>query len=134
MATGALTLTISDGTRKESLSTDTLCTRALATPGEHFVAFVVDAGPLIMRVLVDGVLCDGSGVSQRGWSWFTSVNGLGQIAGGDTMRIGGQGPGQQGGGGLIGEAGIDLSAVQLYTRALLTSELVGNARDALKSK
>ena len=94
----------------------------------HFAAFVVDAGPLIMRVLVDGVLCDGAGVSARGWAWFTNANGLGDVRGAGRTRF----CGGSGSSGKEAAQRFELSTVQLYTRALLTSELVGNAREALR--
>lgn len=138
---GAVSLNISDGKHHETLSTDAVCSRVLATSGTHFVGFIVDAGPLITRVLVDGVLCDGGGVTARGWAWFDNPAGLSNISGANRMRIGSSISSSSGSGSNADEtnqhvgssvaAGVQLEAVQLYTRALLTSELVGNARVAL---
>lgn len=129
-STGVASFLISDGARNESLSTDRVCSQALSWPGSHFLGFVVDAGPLIIRVLVDGVLCDGGGTSPRGWAWFKNAAGLGSVRGAASMQIG-NGERSE----MVTAAAtrhMKLDVVQLYTRALMTSELVGNARAALE--
>ena len=119
---GGVSFSMSDGHTTASLTTDVACTAALGHQGKHFVAFVADAGPRILTVLVDGVLCDGAGVTPRGWAFFEA---LGSVRGASRTRIGGLG-------GLGGEAQANqLLQVQMYTRALLTSELVGNYRAAV---
>jgi hypothetical protein len=60
---GIVRLTVSDGTKNESLNTDPVCSRALVSDGMHFIGFVVDAGPLIIRVMLEmGMVCE------RGWA------------------------------------------------------------------
>lgn len=36
----------------------------------HHVTFIVDGGPKLITVVVDGVLCDGGDVRQFGWGRF----------------------------------------------------------------
>ena len=85
---------------------------------------------MIMRVLVDGVLCDGGGVTPRGWAWFRNVDGLGSVRGAGTTHIGSSASKTTTDIAVVA-TGVRLDTVQMYTRALLTSELVGNARAAL---
>jgi hypothetical protein len=109
-----LTLTMSDGTHESSWDSD---------PGFHpgtmkvgywqYVAFVVDGGPKIITVMVDGILNDGGPVREYGWQRFhpmlEDVNGL------DTA---------QAAAGMFGE----IRLLRIYNRYLRTSELVGNWR------
>ena len=126
-----LVLSFSDGQTLVQLETDGACTAALdfASHPEkehtqpHYVGFVVDAGPRIARVLVDGVLCDGGAPSSmprplgtpegHGFTFFDPL--AGDIHGGEDMR-------------LTPSYGGEMVELQLYERALLTSELVGNYR------
>ena len=96
---------------------------------QHFVGFVIDAGPRILRVAVDGVLCDGGAPSDKprpvgppnghGYTFFNPL--AGDIRGSDEMR-------------LTPTYGGEMVEVQLYERALLTSELVGNYRECCAKK
>lgn len=83
----------------------------LRAGARHQVLFIVDGGPRIMTVMVDGALCDGGRERQFGWSRFHPGLLLPAT------------PGQaRPAGGLRGR----LERVRLYGRALLTSEGVAN--------
>jgi hypothetical protein len=58
-----VTLSLSDGKVTFSLATDEACSAALGKAGRHFVGAVADGGPRIASMMVDGVLCDVSGLS-----------------------------------------------------------------------
>ena len=92
---GGLVFSIADGQSLVQLETDPTCTAALSGNGtsRHFVGFVADAGPRILRVLVDGVLCDGGGPQQptalgaapgHGYSFFDP---MGDVRGDDETRV-----------------------------------------------
>jgi hypothetical protein len=105
-------LTMNDGERAVSWR----CDRGLLQPGEpHHVTFIVDGGPNIVTVVVDGKLCDGRGRRQFGWGRFSKH--LGPIDGGK-LRLGEMLSGQ-------------VHGVRLYDRALRSSEAVGNERAGL---
>jgi hypothetical protein len=94
-----------------SLTTDPMCSAALARKGPHFVAFVADGGPRIITVMVDGKLCDGGGGHVvRGWAWFDPM--LGSVRG-ERLQV---------------AASPATSSVRVYDRPLRASELVGNWR------
>ena len=102
-----------------ALATDKVCAAALAAEAAgqhgmepHHVVAIVDAGPGIMLLVVDGVLCDG-GPGWRGWEWLPPT--LGDIAGrGAAVLEVGRGYGGEIGGG------------RLYGRALTVSEAISN--------
>jgi hypothetical protein len=79
----------------------------------HHIAVIVDGGPKIITFVIDGKLCDGGELRQFGWGRFSpslqSVNGDGAV------RIG---PGLEG----------EILRLRLYSRALRTSEAIGNFR------
>lgn len=80
---------------------------------EHQVLFIVDGGPKLITVMVDGVLCDGGRERQFGWARFhpnlRDADGAGEAVLAPSMRG-------------------TLERVRLYDRYLLTSEGVGNWR------
>ena len=41
------------------LQTDPMCSAVLASPGKHHVGIVLDAGPMVVTFVVDGLVCDG---------------------------------------------------------------------------
>lgn len=111
-ATVGLSLIISDGAGSNlSVATDPACAARLASSpaSEHFVAVVAEAGPLIARFFVDGVLCDGGGV-RTGWAWIPMK--MGAPKGSGTLRVGS---------GLVKEGAV-------FGRALRTSEVVAQWR------
>jgi hypothetical protein len=69
----------------------------------------VDGGPKIITFMVDGVLCDGGTERQFGWGRFSphlrSLNGAGKVKVDSAVR-----------------------SLRVYSRALRTSEAVGNFR------
>jgi hypothetical protein len=83
----------------------------LRTNAVHQILFIVDGGPKIVSVMVDGVLCDGGEKRQFGWSRFhpdfTSANGAATAI---------LAPGLAG----------SLKRLRIYDRYLLTSEGVAN--------
>ncbi|XP_062503358.1 uncharacterized protein LOC134180262 isoform X2 [Corticium candelabrum] len=92
-------------------STDPSCTKRLLTPGLHQLATVVDNGPFVIYFMVDGLVCDGGPTLKSGLQWIT--NDLGDINGSDKL--------------LTARTYKGLIRIgRVYTRALYTSELVGN--------
>ncbi|MEJ2701473.1 MAG: hypothetical protein P8Z79_03425, partial [Sedimentisphaerales bacterium] len=79
----------------------------------HHVVYIVDGGPKIISVLVDGVLCDGGTHRQYGWGRFPEQ--LGDINGPNQLEIA---PGFDG----------QVKYLRIYNRPLRTSEAVGNFR------
>lgn len=94
------------------------CDRNLLSPNTlHQALFIVDGGPKLMSVMVDGVLCDGGADRQFGWSRFhpnlMHPNGAPQAI-------------------LAPSLHGTLHKLRLYDRYLLTSEGVGNWRAGIK--
>ncbi|MBL7043282.1 MAG: exo-alpha-sialidase [Pirellulaceae bacterium] len=88
------------------------CDRDLVPPGDwHYVAMIVDGGPNVISMVVDGVLCDGGQASVYGWGRFTPE--LGDVRGSDRLRIGTSFTG-------------DLKRLRVYNRYLRTSEAIAN--------
>ncbi len=77
------------------------------------VVFVVDAGPKIISVLVDGVLNDGGPVREYGWGRFPAA--LGDVNGAPQARVAPR---------LLGR----MRQLRIYNRYLRTSECIGNYR------
>jgi len=77
----------------------------------HHVVFIVDGGPKIVSVLVDGTLCDGGPQRQYGWGRFHPH--LRDVNGAATARVA---PTLQG----------QLHRLRCYDRYLLTGEAVAN--------
>ena len=112
-------LTIGDGTKEATWDSD---------PGVHpgtlksgiwqHVAFVVDGGPKIITVMVDGVLNDGGPARDFGWGRFPQE--LGDVNGKSAVQIGRA---------LFGE----IQNFRIYNRYLRSSELAGNYRSEASS-
>ncbi|MDP6629397.1 MAG: exo-alpha-sialidase [Kiritimatiellia bacterium] len=85
----------------------------LETNKDHQILFNIDAGPKLMTVMVDGVLCDGGADRQFGWSRFHPA--LMHPNGAERATIA---PSLHG----------TLLGLRLYNRYLFTSEGVGNWR------
>ena len=79
----------------------------------HHVAFIVDGGPRIVSVMVDGELCDGGPSRQYGWGRLEP--GLEDVNGGRQAR-------------LAASLRGTLRCLRVYGRYLLTSEAVANYR------
>ncbi len=109
-----LTLTLNDGVHESGWDCD---------PGTHdgtlkvgiwqHVAFIVDGGPKLITVLVDGVLNDGGAVRQYGWGRFDRA--MGDVNGEKPSVFAPK---------LFGQIG----KLRIYNRYLRTSEAVGNWR------
>ncbi len=120
---GALRLDMSDGVA----STGWDCDPGLLQPGkQHHVVFIVDGGPKVVSVVVDGRLCDGGDSDHRRYGWgrfrqslYLSLSSdtnlpaheIGDVSGGKTLRLDGS---------VVG--------VRIYDRYLRTSEAVSNYR------
>ena len=88
------------------------CDRDLVAPGDwHHVAMIVDGGPNVISMVVDGLLCDGGRASTYGWGRFTPE--LGHVRGSDRLRIRPS---------FTGE----LKRLRVYNRYLRTSEAIAN--------
>ena len=78
---------------------------------EHYMSIVVDAGPHIISFIIDGILNDGGSTRQFGWGRF-SPN-LQSVTGSNEIIIGKKFNGT-------------ITEVNIYDRALKTSEAIGN--------
>eukprot|EP00038_Savillea_parva_P004161 m.134704 g.134704 ORF g.134704 m.134704 type:complete len:790 (-) comp11396_c1_seq4:1552-3921(-) len=120
-APGQLVFSVGDGQNNLTLPTDPVCSAVLATPGVHVYGAVLDGGPRIATVMVDGVLCDGGGAPSphpdTGWSWFPALSSA--IRGAPTMKVTPPTPSTFGG---------TVHRAMWWTRMLTTSELVGMYR------
>lgn len=110
-AAGTLRLVLNDG-REESAWE---CDRGALVAGKtHHVVITVDGGPKIITFVVDGVLHDGGTERQFGWGRFSPT--LRSANGAPTLQI-----------------APSIRALRVYTRALRTSEAVGNYRAGLSA-
>jgi hypothetical protein len=104
-----LNLSIGDGERRSSWNCDT---GLLSEGRRHHVAFVVDGGPNIITVLVDGALCDGGKNRQFGWGRFDPK--IGDVSGTGSIKT--------------DLAGVTLHGMRIYSRYLRSAEVVQNYR------
>ena len=101
---GSLRVTLNDGRTEATWSSD----QNLISVGKSLHAVItVDGGPKIITFVVDGTLCDGGDQRQYGWGRF-SPN-LRTPTGSPTLAI-----------------TPSIQSLRLYSRALRTSEAVGN--------
>ena len=101
---GTLRITLNDGRQECAWE----CDRDVLHAGQlQHVGIVVDGGPKIITFIVDGVLCDGGDQRQFGWGRFSPT--LRAPNGADTVKV-----------------SPAVQALRVYTRALRTSEMVGN--------
>jgi hypothetical protein len=104
-----LVLTVADARHHSSWSSDV---GRLVAGQRHHVAFVVDAGPGIVSVVIDGALCDGGEERQFGWGRFDSN--IGNAPGSGTIKC--------------DAAGIRIHRLRIYNRYLRTAEVIQNYR------
>ena len=110
-----LTVAFSDGNGHSfRQSIDPVCAAMLSSSSDssgdvdhHVFAFNVDAGPIMVTTMVDGVLCDGGGGDSSGYKWVD-----------ENM------------GGVAAGIGIETSEDYLlggcvFERSITTSEMVG---------
>ncbi len=111
---GTLEIVLNDGRSENRWE----CDPELLTAGVlHHIVVTVDGGPKIITFVVDGLLCDGGDVRQFGWGRFSPHYRGPQ--GSDTLRIG---PSLRG----------EIETLRLYSRALRTSEAIGNFRGNIR--
>lgn len=105
------------------------CEPEMLTPGTlHHLGVIIDGGPKIIMFLVDGKFCDGGDYRQFGWGRFNPhMTGLGdyrQICWGNLNEHKADAPLLK----IAPRMHGNISSLRLYTRALRTSEMVGNYR------
>ena len=103
---GALKLTLNDGRQEVAWASDR---GAFAAGKPQHVVMTVDGGPKLITFVVNGVLCDGGDERQFGWGRYSA-----------TLRAPNGAP--------TAQLGATIRALRIYTRALRTSEAVGNFR------
>jgi hypothetical protein len=108
-ADGALRITLNDGREESSWASDPLVRPSPASPAPRHIVITVDGGPKIITFVVDGVLQDGGNTRQFGWGRFSPT--LRSAHGAPQLRL-----------------APAIRQIRLYTRALRTSEAVGNFR------
>ncbi|MEI7920281.1 MAG: LamG-like jellyroll fold domain-containing protein [Planctomycetota bacterium] len=106
---GTIRIKLNDGRQEASWESDR---NLLALAKPHHVVITVDGGPKIISFVVNGALCDGGDDRQFGWGRFAS-----------TLRT----PN----GSEMATLGQSVQSLRIYTRALRTSEAVGNFRAGL---
>ena len=109
-----LAIALNDGVHQAAWDSDPgIQEGTLRTGAWQHIAFVVDGGPKIITVIVDGILNDGGPLRDYGWGRFHSelddVNGLA------SAKVG------------VGIFGA-IRLLRIYDRPLRTSEVVGNWR------
>ena len=114
-----LALSLSDGKTRTVWDSDPGTHQGTLRTGvwQH-VVFIVDGGPKIVSVVVDGTLNDGGAVRDYGWSFFPAE--LGDINGERDARVASR---------LFGE----IRKLRVYDRYLRTSEAVGNFQAGMEA-
>jgi len=105
-----LRISLSDGRTENSWESDM---GAVAKDAVQHIGIVIDGGPKVITFIVDGVLCDGGDDRQFGWGRFSPF--MREVTGTCTLKV-------------APKVNGSLSLVRIYTRALRTSEMVGNWR------
>ncbi|MFA5192477.1 MAG: LamG-like jellyroll fold domain-containing protein [Verrucomicrobiia bacterium] len=107
---GTIQITLNDGRTESSWD----CDKGVVKPGKpQHVVITVDGGPKIITFVVNGILCDGGNERQFGWGRF-SPN-LRTPTGAAMLKI-----------------APAVRSLRIYSRALRTSEAVGNWRAGKK--
>jgi hypothetical protein len=106
---GSVDITLNDGRQESRWESDR---GVVAAGAPQHVVITIDGGPKIITFVVNGVLCDGGDERQFGWGRFSPT--LRTLNGAGTARI-----------------GNSVRALRIYSRALRTSEAVGNFRAGL---
>lgn len=110
------TLRLELGNGQQSAEWDT--DEGLLQPGKrHHVTFIVDGGPDIITLEVDGKLCDGRANRQYGWGRFSDA--IDDVRGSTALKLA---PALRG----------QLHSLRLYNRYLRTSEAIANYRAGLE--
>ena len=118
--TGTIGITLNDGRQESSWDSDQ---GAIKSGTLQHVVITVDGGPKIITFVVNGGLCDGGDYRQFGWGRFSP-----------TLRT----PNPDTGSGTSGTPTLRIApsvrSLRLYSRALRTSEAVGNFRAGCATK
>jgi hypothetical protein len=105
-----VTLSIGDGKITNHWSLD----KGLLKPNkDHHIVFVVDGGPDVISVIVDGLLCDGGNTGRQGWGRFSRE--LLDVNGAAKMQLASSGK-------------LKMKRLLIYDRYLRTSEAIGRYR------
>jgi hypothetical protein len=112
--TGTIGITLNDGRQQSSWDSDPGAFKAGTL--QH-VVMTVDGGPKIITFVVNGVLCDGGNDRQFGWGRFSP-----------TLRAPNPDPAVGTGAAPTLRIAPSVRSLRLYSRALRTSEAVGNFR------
>ncbi|MBM3748519.1 MAG: hypothetical protein FJW34_22315 [Acidobacteria bacterium] len=126
-----LELEISDGARRFRWDSDPML---VGPDAWHHASFMVDGGPKVISVVVDGLLCDGGPSDERKYGYGRFVQSLypsrdpaaavlkpeiGNVTGGPRLQV------------LTRvHPGTEFERLRLYSRALTTTEAIGNSRAA----
>jgi hypothetical protein len=106
-----VTISIGDGKITNYWSLD----KDLLKPNtDHHIVFVVDGGPDVISVIVDGRLCDGGKNGRQGWGRFSRE--LLNVNGAAEMQVAASGT-------------LKMKRLRIYNRYLRTSEAVGRYRN-----
>ncbi len=104
----SLKITICDGLLSTSWASDSCL---LQIKKDYHFAFIVDGGPNIISVVVDGKLCDGGKNNRQGWGRFQTK--LENVNGNATAIVG-------------KSVNVNVKQFRLYNRYLRTSETIAN--------
>ena len=118
---GGLQFEMNDGKTRAQWETDS---GLLSVGKKHRVAFVVDGGPKMISVIVDGVLADGGGERPFGYGrFFAQENEKLELVGQEMKSVSSEALLRIG-----SSADVEISRLRIYDRYLRTSEVVGNHR------
>lgn len=107
-ADGRIKITLNDEMTENSWDSD-----AVLSHGPHHIGIVVDSGPRIISFVIDGRFCDGDGKRMFGFGRFS---GYLRNVNTDVPAV----------------LSRDVMLLNIYDRALMTSELIGNYRAGKK--
>jgi hypothetical protein len=127
-----LELEIADGPRKFRWNTDPF---TLPPDKLHHVSFIVDGGPKIIVSVVDGRLSDGGDSDERKYGYGRFIQStysrnpkenvireeMGEVTGGPRLKVMPR-----------VEKGATLEGLRIYSRAIMTTEAIGNYREGLR--
>jgi hypothetical protein len=105
---GAIESVLSDVSTCSSWTSD----EGVFSSGTHHLGVIVDGGPKLILLVTDGILNDGAGQRMYGYGryspWLYNVNGREEAK--------------------LGSESINVKSIRIYSRALMTTEMIGNYR------
>ena len=116
-----LLLTLNDGVTTASWDSDP---GLISTAKEHHITFIIDGGPKLISVVVDGLLCDGGDDPERPYGFgrfFAAENKSRKATGPDLTNVTG-GPTLS----IANSRDAAILGLRIYDRYLTTSEAIGN--------